>query len=31
VAFGERWDGHPWVPALADRLERQIAAAEASS
>ncbi len=31
VAFGERWDGHPWVPGLADRLERQIAAAEASS
>ena len=22
VAFGERWDGHPWVPGLADRLER---------
>lgn len=27
VGFGERWDGHPWVPALADRLEQQIAAA----
>ena len=31
VAFGERWDGHPWVPGLAERLERQIAATEASS
>ena len=29
VAFGERWDGHPWVPGLADRLERQVAATEA--
>ena len=29
VAFGERWDGHPWVPDVADRLERQIATAEA--
>lgn len=31
VSFGERWDGHPWVPGLADRLERQIVAAEAGS
>jgi hypothetical protein len=31
LAFGEHWDGHPWVPGLADRLERQIAAAEARS
>jgi len=31
VAFGERWDGHPLVPGLADRLERQIAATEARS
>jgi hypothetical protein len=31
VAFSERWDGHPWVPGLAERLERQIAAVEASS
>ena len=31
VAFGERWDGHPWVPGLADRLDRQVAATEASS
>ena len=30
VGFGERWDGHPWVPALADRLEQQIAAAAGS-
>jgi hypothetical protein len=29
VSFGERWDGHPWVPALAERLRRQIAVAEA--
>jgi hypothetical protein len=29
--FGKRWDGHPWVPELAGRLERQIAAAEAGS
>ena len=28
-AFAEHWDGHPWVPGLVDRLERQIAAAEA--
>lgn len=26
ATFAERWDGHPWVPALADRLEREIAA-----
>lgn len=31
VAFGERWGGHPWVPGLADRLERQIAPTEARS
>ena len=29
VEFGERWDGHPWVPPLAERLARQIAVAEA--
>ncbi len=27
VTFGERWD-HPWVPALAERLDQQIAVAQ---
>lgn len=31
VSFGERWGGHPWVPDLAGRLERQIGATEAGS
>ncbi len=31
VSFGERFEGHPWVPALAERLEREIAAAEEGS
>jgi hypothetical protein len=29
VSLRERWDGHPWVSGLADRLEQQIAATEA--